>query len=129
MRISDWSSDVCSSDLLIPGWATEHRDALRELNREITAQTLDQPIDRVNARFGTIPGIGSYLEEMREDLIDNVHDLLQFETAGNTARPAEPTSALRGRVDDFNTYQVPLMVNGGAADAVLVDTECNTTNR
>src|SRR3546814_3038303 len=43
---------------LIPGWATEHRDALRELNREITAQTLDQPIDRVNARFGTIPGIG-----------------------------------------------------------------------
>src|SRR3546814_20080891 len=43
---------------LIPGWATEHRDALRELNREITAQNLDQPIDRVNARFGTIPGIG-----------------------------------------------------------------------
>src|SRR3546814_10190803 len=137
MRISDWSSDVCSSDLaqdialirtptgfafapiadgavmepkafnalpqeerqrsegeieklqgelqdvvkLIPGWATEHRDALRELNREITAQTLDQPIDRVNARFGTIPGIGSYLEEMREDLLDNVHALLQFETA------------------------------------------------
>src|SRR3546814_9817691 len=82
---------------LIPGWATEHRDALRELNREITAQTLDQPIDRVNARFGTIPGIGSYLEEMREDLLDNVHALLQFETAGNTAGPRseEHTSELQ----------------------------------
>src|SRR3546814_8293352 len=95
MRISDWSSDVCSSDLLIPGWATEHRDALRELNREITAQTLDQPIDRVNARFGTIPGIGSYLEEMREDLLDNVHALLQFETAGRERRSEEHTSELQ----------------------------------
>src|SRR3546814_7966298 len=109
MRISDWSSDVCSSDLLIPGWATEHRDALRELNREITAQTLDQPIDRVNARFGTIPGIGSYLEEMREDLLDNVHALLQFETAGNTAGPAEPPAALRGRSEEHTSELQSLM--------------------
>src|SRR3546814_9763762 len=88
---------------LIPGWATEHRDALRELNREITAQTLDQPIDRVNARFGTIPGIGSYLEEMREDLLDNVHALLQFETAGNTAGPAEPPAALDRKSTRLNS--------------------------
>src|SRR3546814_19365200 len=27
MRISDWSSDVCSSDLLRPSWAALRRDA------------------------------------------------------------------------------------------------------
>src|SRR5690606_29506304 len=69
----------------IPGWAMEHRDALRELNREVTAQTIDQPIDRLNARFGTLPGLGDYFEEVREDLLDNVHGLLQLEHAGQQA--------------------------------------------
>ena len=45
----------------------------------------DQPIDRLNAGFGDIAGAGEHLEQVREDLLDNVHSLLQQETAGERA--------------------------------------------
>src|SRR3546814_4525113 len=42
MRISDWSSDVCSSDLGITGWLCDERRGshLRELVRHIPANRL-----------------------------------------------------------------------------------------
>src|SRR3546814_13140978 len=64
---------------------------------------------------------------MREDPLDNVHALLQFETAGNTAGPAEPPAALRGRVNGFKRYEVNLMVSGGGAAGAPVVTEDNPT--
>src|SRR3546814_21001852 len=64
---------------------------------------------------------------MREDPLDNVHALLQFETAGNTAGPAEPPAALRGRVNGFKRYEVNLMVSGGGEAGAPVVTEDNPT--
>src|SRR3546814_2430990 len=64
---------------------------------------------------------------MREDLLDNVHALLQFETACNTAGPAEPPAALRGRVNGFKRYEVNLMVSGGGEAGAPVVTEDNPT--
>src|SRR3546814_2267172 len=64
---------------------------------------------------------------MREDPLDNVHALLQFETAGNTAVPAEPAAALRGRVNGFKRYEGNLMVSGGGEAGAPVVTEDNPT--
>src|SRR3546814_18953329 len=37
MRISDWSSDVCSSDLIRHGWKPEHAVKLEDMSRKIWA--------------------------------------------------------------------------------------------
>src|SRR3546814_7090963 len=49
MRISDWSSDVCSSDLALWGWGREGRAAYRALRARD-----DQP-----AAVGKRPGFGN----------------------------------------------------------------------
>lgn len=116
----------------IPTWAMEHRDALRELNREVTAQTLDQPIDKLNARFGTIEGIGDHLEEVREDLLDNVHALLQLEAGGQQAPAGEgmapgSLSVARGQIDGFRRYAVNLVVSSEDGEGAPVIYEDNPT--
>ncbi|GAB4355910.1 MAG: ATP-binding protein [Kiloniellaceae bacterium] len=111
----------------IPTWAMEHRDALRELNREVTAQTIDQPIDRLNERFGMIEGLGEHLEEVREDLLDNVHSLLQLEAAGQQAPSAEPMAPARGHVDGFRRYAVNLVVSSEDGEGAPVIYEDHPT--
>jgi lon-related putative ATP-dependent protease len=110
----------------IPGWAMEHRDALRDLNRETTAQTIDQPIDGLNARFGAMPGVGEHLEEVREDLLENVHGLLQLENAG-PQEGAELPGPSRGRVNGFRRYVVNLLVSREDQEGAPVVFEDNPT--
>src|SRR3546814_12744249 len=43
MRISDWSSDVCSSDLLDPGLADDHRQQPRDDGKEDQALVAESP--------------------------------------------------------------------------------------
>src|SRR3546814_19223944 len=61
MRISDWSSAVCSSDLHRP----EHlpRDDLRETRNRVerAAQFVDQLADRIARIFGRGPAIGRFI--------------------------------------------------------------------
>ncbi len=115
----------------IPTWAMEHRDTLRELNREITAQTIDQPIDKLNARFGSLAGLGEHLEEVREDLLDNVHALLQLENAAQQGSAAEsPGPSLApgpGHMNGFKRYAVNLMVSGEGQEGAPVIFEDNPT--
>ena len=111
----------------IPGWAMEHRDALRELNREVTAQTIDQPIDRLNQNFGDIPGIGEHLEEVREDLLDSVHSLLQMESAVQQGPGGEPLGPGRGHINGFRRYAVNLLVSNEGQEGAPVVFEDNPT--
>ncbi len=112
----------------IPTWAMEHRDALRELNREVTAQTIDQPIDRLNASFGDLPGIGEHLEQVREDLLDNVHGLLLQETAGERPGPlAEALGPSHGPGNGFKRYAVNLLVSSEGDEGAPVVLEDNPT--
>jgi len=111
----------------IPNWAMEHRDALRELNREVTAQTIDQPIDKLNERFGEIAGVGSYLEEVREDLLDNVHSLLQLEMSNQQDTNDETAVLMHGHGNGFQRYAVNVMVSGEGTEGAPVVFEDNPT--
>ncbi|MEQ8652075.1 MAG: AAA family ATPase [Kiloniellales bacterium] len=65
----------------IPVWAMEQRDALRTLNREIMAQTIDQPLNRLKQRFSELPEVLAHLNAVRQDLLDHLHMLLQIEAS------------------------------------------------
>src|SRR3546814_6145580 len=55
MRISDWSADVCSSDLLSLRWdllPAPYRDALAQLHSDVPAFPADQARHMIEQAFG-----------------------------------------------------------------------------
>src|SRR3546814_535420 len=93
MRISDWSSDVCSSDLLLlPGHPGEAREAVRPGAARIPGG------HAVLARLG---GAGATLRRQRPGLLQLAQDRL-------------PVVVLPGRPADLH----PVVLGGGGA-AVL----------
>jgi len=111
----------------IPTWAMEQRDALRDLNREVTALTIDQPINALRQRFAEIPGVEEHLNAVREDLLDNVHTLLQLETAAQAEPSAEGPGNRRQFLNGFKRYEVNLLVSGQDAEGAPVIFEDNPT--
>src|SRR3546814_4094134 len=60
MRISDWSSDVCSSDLLDPGTLnTEQKDLRRQVH-----QTIAKVSDDISRRYTFNTAIAAIMELM-----------------------------------------------------------------
>src|SRR3546814_20336245 len=56
MRISDWSSDVCSSDLkirkaLMPGWTKPEMERLRPQLRELNERLVEEFVARGGGNF------------------------------------------------------------------------------
>src|SRR3546814_2782380 len=108
MRISDWSSDVCSSDLLagrdaekgVPSWARSHpltQDRVARARREAaggTAKTRNRDVF-LNALDGTI-----YDDDPKQGVVDGRvfrhPDLkFQFEAPAGFTRSEEHTSELQ----------------------------------
>src|SRR3546814_18410334 len=93
MRISDWSSDVCSSDLLVH-WATRHGD------------------DHYRFRGREISG-GELAEEVRADLTESLTGAADFNRVFTQNGIACTTSSLiaatRGitRLDEITEAEVP----------------------
>src|SRR3546814_4060771 len=93
MRISDWSSDVCSSDLLVH-WATRHGD------------------DHYRFRGREISG-GELAEEVRADLTESLTGAADFNRVftqnGIACTTTSLIAATRGitRLDEITEAEVP----------------------
>src|SRR3546814_8794013 len=71
MRISDWSSDVCSSDLNVPGSIDQRPTAISGLNIDISLNVLEPRFvraERAGNTFGDAPGQPSV--QRRPDCVD-----------------------------------------------------------
>src|SRR3546814_1579612 len=72
MRISDWSSDVCSSDLLDPGLVAD--DVVAILDRADAADVEpDAGIEFQRVAAGRRPRIAEHDADLHADLIDEDH--------------------------------------------------------
>src|SRR3546814_1219882 len=63
MRISDWSSDVCSSDLLTAGWRARFSNVL-----------LFNPTDSASAKYNPLLEVRRGVNEVRD--VQNIADIL-----------------------------------------------------
>src|SRR3546814_1495795 len=76
MRISDWSSDVCSSDLAIGRRAAGHARAevwpsLEAVARAVSRMHSHATVDITGDRHAAVAGERQDLEEMLGNLIEN----------------------------------------------------------
>ncbi len=103
----------------IPKWRRMFQRRLKELNRQVTQNAVRVLIDEVRVRYAGEPEIAAFLDEVREDVLDNAHVFQLHAQQGESPFPM-PIPIMQTGDDDGDPF-VPYRVN------VLVDhseTEC-----
>ncbi len=104
----------------LPAAARKHREALRELNRDMAVVAAGQLLDEVRGAYADLPAVCEYLDTFRQDVREHVEEFL-----GGEATPLEGLAAALGRRPSgeraFRRYAVNLLVDrGGTRGAPVV---------
>ena len=112
----------------MPKWRREAQHKLRELDRQVTQSATVSLIDEVGTAYRDLPAIGKYLDEVREDVLNNAQTFLQSKEgeAGGllglfAARADSGDAPLR-------RYAVNLLVDHGATQRAPIVDEDNPTH-
>ena len=98
--------------ILFPKLDKERREAIRDVNREVTALTIGLPIDELKRAFSDLPEVLEHLEFVRLDLIENVHGLLGVEAQmRQQADSGAPGKGSAKYGNGFARYAVNLLVD------------------
>ena len=96
----------------MPQLERNHRDRVKELNREMALYAVGHLVDELRQRHADAPGILSHLEAVQADVIENVRDFLGSaeteDAAGQIRKLFSESPALR-------RYGVNLMVDNAGA--------------
>ncbi|MFN7087667.1 MAG: Lon protease family protein [Burkholderiales bacterium] len=101
-------------------WRREHRDKVRELNREVTLFAVGNLVEELKERYTGLDKVLKYLEAVKQDVIDNVDDFRRKEegVVGPFGMPvAEPPS--------FRRYLVNVIVDRSETNGAAVVFEDN----
>ncbi|MFC1673400.1 Lon protease family protein [Pseudomonadota bacterium] len=94
----------------IPKWEKEHRDQMRDLNRDVTKRAVGHLIEELEKSWQDIEPAMTYLEEVRNDVIDHAADFLP---SAEQPQGALQSGHLRGGAGtaSFRRYQVNVLVD------------------
>ena len=109
----------------IPEWEREHRDAVRQLNRDTTAVVVSHLLEEVQIAFADIPDIVAYLKAVERDILEHADEFL---TAGRGEEPGgmPQPAALNGGAS-FRRYQINVLVDNAAQKGAPIVYEDNPT--
>ena len=114
----------------VPQWEREHRDALRELNRDTTGFAVASLIGDLRNEYADLPDVLDYLDAVERDIKENVEDFLP-QTQQSPEQPNGPpvTAAAQAALEDmrFRRYQVNIIVDNGGRQGAPVIYEDNPT--
>ncbi|RME35167.1 MAG: ATP-dependent protease [Gammaproteobacteria bacterium] len=88
----------------MPLWRKEMLEKVRQLNREIAEVAVNHLILELRQRYLEVPGLPEHLDRIRQDVIDNVPQFIQGETAPSLPLPLAPP-------DPYSRYRVNLLVS------------------
>jgi lon-related putative ATP-dependent protease len=113
----------------VPQWEREHRDELRDLNREITGFAVASLIADLRGGYADLPDVLDYLEAVERDIKENVDDFLpQQPTPPQPGGPPVSAAALAQAEDvRFRRYQVNVVVDNSGRQGAPVVYEDNPT--
>jgi lon-related putative ATP-dependent protease len=113
----------------VPGWEREHREVLRELNRETTGFAIAHLMDELRAEYRDLPEVAEYFDAVEQDIKENADDFLTQPTP--QPAPQQLTASLETAVEDarFRRYRVNVIVDNGALTGAPVIYEDNPTHQ
>ena len=98
----------------IPQWEREMRQALRELNRDVTGFAVTHLIDELKRRYEDLPEVVDHLEAVKADVVDNAEAFMHQEGGpggGPVAMVAGMPVQMRQAPPDFTRYKVNVLVD------------------
>jgi lon-related putative ATP-dependent protease len=112
----------------VPQWEREHREAVRELNRNTTGAAIALMLDELRAGYRDLPEIVQHLDAVEHDIKENADDFLT---------PAQPPQGMPtpAPVEEamsearFRRYQVNVIVDNGGQRGAPVIYEDNPTHQ
>jgi lon-related putative ATP-dependent protease len=112
----------------VPQWEREHREALRELNRNTTGAAISLMMDELRAGYCELPDVVQHLDAVEQDIKENADDFLT---------PAQPPQGMPvpAPVEEamtearFRRYQVNVIVDNGGQHGAPVIYEDNPTHQ
>jgi len=112
----------------VPQWEREHREAVRELNRETTGAAIAVMMNELRAGYQDLPDVAQYLDAVERDIKENADDFLP------AVQPREGMpipAAVEEAVTEarFRPYQVNVIVDNGGQHGAPVIYEDNPTHQ
>jgi lon-related putative ATP-dependent protease len=112
----------------VPQWEREHREAVRELNRNTTGAAIALMMDELRAGYCDVPDVVQHLDAVEQDIKENADDFLT---------PAQPPQGMPipAPVEEavsetrFRRYQVNVIVDNGGRHGAPVIYEDNPTHQ
>jgi len=99
----------------IPKWEKEHREKVRELNRDVTMRSVGHLIEELEKRWQDFENVMAYLEAVRQDVIEHAADFLP--SSDQAQQPISSPGQRRpsGGTGTFRRYQVNVVVDNAAS--------------
>src|SRR5271166_2682013 len=112
----------------VPQWEREHRNAVRELNRNTTGAAIALMMDELRAGYCELPDVVQHLDAVEQDIKENADDFLtpaQPPQGMPTPSPVEE-AATEAR---FHPYQVNVILDNSGLHGAPVIYEDNPTHQ
>src|SRR6516162_2039221 len=112
----------------VPQWEREHREAVRELNRNTTGAAIALMMDELRAGYCDFPDVVQHLDAVERDIKENADDFL---TPPQLPEGIPMPSPIEGAMTEarFRRYQVNVIVNNGGQHGAPVIYEDNPTHQ
>jgi predicted ATP-dependent protease len=105
----------------MPALRKQHRERVKALNQEVTAQAVSALISELRQKYEDMPKVTAYLDTAEQNIIENAQDFQRPES------PALPFLA-RDSTELFAQYEVNLVVDNSASDAAPIIYEPNPSH-
>ncbi len=111
----------------------EFQDKIHNLNKEVTLFVVGHKIDDLKEEYSEYDEVVEYLENVKEDIIENVHDFIQGAEAGGGNGQQQQLMAMLQQQDgqpDFTKYEVNVLVDNSKTEGapVILETNPNYNN-
>ena len=120
---ADLQQQVAGSITRVRQRQKEAQNALRDLDRQVSAFTVGHFLDDLERKYADFPDVRRYLQQVRQDVIDHV-DL--FKPESEQAGPLGQMMTA-GRQAAYNRYQVNVVVDNCQQQGAPVIVESNPT--
>jgi lon-related putative ATP-dependent protease len=112
----------------VPQWEREHREAVRELNRNTTGAAIALMMDELRAGYCELPDVVQHLDAVEQDIKENADDFLTpTQPPQGTPTPAPVEEVVTEA--RFRRYQVNVIVDNGGQHGAPVIYEDNPTHQ
>jgi len=110
----------------IPEWEREHRDAVRQLNRDTTATVVSHLLQEIRAAFADLSEVVAHLDSVERDILEHADE---FISDGRSEGVGEVPQASSDEMASFRRYQVNVLVDNAGRRGAPIVYEDNPTHQ